>query len=67
VEDYGFGMGRFSAALIDIDGVLMISWQPLPAAVDAVNRLREMGTAIALLTHTTSRTGRVSTGQRRST
>jgi ribonucleotide monophosphatase NagD (HAD superfamily) len=39
-------MGRFSAALIDIDGVLMISWQPLLAAVDAVNRLREMGSRL---------------------
>jgi HAD superfamily hydrolase (TIGR01450 family) len=44
------------AALIDIDGVLTVSWRPLPGAVEAVTRLREKGLAVALLTNTTSRT-----------
>jgi HAD superfamily hydrolase (TIGR01458 family) len=44
------------AVLIDIDGVLTVSWRPIPGAVDAVARLREMGLAVALLTNTTSRT-----------
>lgn len=44
------------AVLIDIDGVLTVSWRPLPGAVAAVSRLREAGLEIALLTNTTSRT-----------
>jgi HAD superfamily hydrolase (TIGR01458 family) len=44
------------AVLIDIDGVLTVSWRPLPGAVAAVSRLREAGLKIALLTNTTSRT-----------
>ncbi|HKS46543.1 MAG TPA: TIGR01458 family HAD-type hydrolase [Amycolatopsis sp.] len=44
------------AVLIDIDGVLTVSWQPLPGAVEAVSRLREDGFALAFLTNTTSRT-----------
>jgi HAD superfamily hydrolase (TIGR01458 family) len=49
-------MARIRAALIDIDGVLTVSWRPIPCAVEAVTRLREMGLAVALLTNTTSRT-----------
>ncbi len=49
-------VSRVRAALIDIDGVLTVSWRPLPGAVEAVTRLREMGLAVALLTNTTSRT-----------
>ncbi|MEV7175261.1 HAD-IIA family hydrolase [Kitasatospora sp. NPDC093679] len=45
-----------SAALIDIDGVLTVSWNPLPGAVEALERLREMGLPFLLLTNTTSRT-----------
>lgn len=44
------------AVLIDIDGVLTVSWRPLPGAVAAVSRLRDAGLNIALLTNTTSRT-----------
>ena len=42
--------------LLDIDGVLMVSWRPLPGAVEAVTRLRDAGFAVALVTNTTSRT-----------
>jgi HAD superfamily hydrolase (TIGR01458 family) len=42
--------------LIDIDGVLTVSWEPLDGAVEAVQRLRDAGLPIALLTNTTSRT-----------
>ncbi|GAA0666470.1 HAD-IIA family hydrolase [Kitasatospora atroaurantiaca] len=45
-----------SAALIDIDGVLTVSWKPLPGAVEALGRLREVGLPFVLLTNTTSRT-----------
>ncbi|MGI8334869.1 HAD-IIA family hydrolase [Actinomadura scrupuli] len=44
------------AVLIDIDGVLTVSWRPLPGAVEAVSRLREAGLGLALLTNTSSRT-----------
>jgi HAD superfamily hydrolase (TIGR01458 family) len=41
------------AVLIDIDGVLTVSWEPLPGAVDA---LRALDVPFALVTNTTSRT-----------
>jgi HAD superfamily hydrolase (TIGR01458 family) len=44
------------AVLIDIDGVLTVSWRPLPGAVAAVTRLRDAGLKVALLSNTTSRT-----------
>ncbi len=53
---YGRGMARISGVLIDIDGVLTVSWQPLDGAVAAVARLRAAGLPLALVTNTTSRT-----------
>ena len=44
------------AVLVDIDGVLTVSWRPLPGAVAAVRRLRDAGLKLPLLTNTTSRT-----------
>lgn len=49
-------MGEIRAVLIDIDGVLTVSWQPLPGAVEAFQWLRDQGLRLALLTNTTSRT-----------
>lgn len=49
-------MERVGAVLIDIDGVLTVSWKPLPGAVEAMERMREAGVPLALLTNTTSRT-----------
>jgi HAD superfamily hydrolase (TIGR01458 family) len=49
-------MRHISAVLIDIDGVLTISWKPLPGAVAALHRLRAAGLPLALVTNTTSRT-----------
>jgi len=49
-------MPELTAVLIDIDGVLTVSWRPLPGAVEAVAWLREAGLAVKLLTNTTSRT-----------
>ena len=40
--------------LLDIDGVLTVSWRPIPGAVDAVTWLRQSGTPFLLLTNTTS-------------
>ncbi|MGI9003680.1 MAG: HAD-IIA family hydrolase [Pseudonocardia sp.] len=49
-------MDGVRAVLIDIDGVLTVSWKPLDGAVEAVRAVREAGMPIALLTNTTSRT-----------
>jgi len=49
-------MARVSGVLIDIDGVLTVSWQPLPGTVAALQLLREAALPLALVTNTTSRT-----------
>ncbi|MER5204182.1 HAD-IIA family hydrolase [Streptomyces sp. NPDC002825] len=49
-------MERIRAALIDIDGVLTVSWKALPGAVRAMERLRDAGIRTALVTNNTSRT-----------
>jgi HAD superfamily hydrolase (TIGR01458 family) len=46
---------RVSAALIDIDGVLTVSWEPISGAVAALEQLRTAGIPLALVTNTTSR------------
>jgi HAD superfamily hydrolase (TIGR01458 family) len=48
-------MRRIGAVLIDIDGVLTVSWRPLPGAVAALQRLRDAALPLALVTNTTSR------------
>ena len=42
--------------LIDIDGVLVVSWSPIPGAPEGLARLREAGIQIRLATNTTTRT-----------
>ncbi|MFF4436624.1 TIGR01458 family HAD-type hydrolase [Streptomyces sp. NPDC001621] len=49
-------MESVRAVLIDIDGVLTVSWRPLPGAVEALERIRAAGLDVALVTNTTSRT-----------
>ena len=49
-------MATITAALIDIDGVLTVSWRALPGAAEAMVRLRKMGLGLRLVTNTTSRT-----------
>ncbi|MFI1761072.1 HAD-IIA family hydrolase [Streptomyces sp. NPDC020800] len=49
-------MASVRAVLIDIDGVLTVSWLPLPGAVAALRAIREAGLGVALVTNTTSRT-----------
>ena len=49
-------MRRIRGVLIDIDGVLTVSWKPLPGAVAALHRLRAAAVPLALVTNTTSRT-----------
>lgn len=47
---------RVRAVLLDIDGVLTVSWKALPGAVAALESLRGAGLRVALVTNTTSRT-----------
>ncbi|MCU1456410.1 MAG: hypothetical protein JWL73_502 [Actinomycetia bacterium] len=42
--------------LLDIDGVLTVSWRPLPGAADTVEWLRDHGIGFRLVTNTSSRT-----------
>lgn len=42
--------------LLDIDGVLAVSWEPLPGAVEAMSRLREQKIPFRLITNTTTKT-----------
>ncbi|MGW0630700.1 TIGR01458 family HAD-type hydrolase [Streptomyces sp. NPDC002758] len=49
-------MESVRAVLIDIDGVLTVSWRPLPGAVTALREIRASGLGVALVTNTTSLT-----------
>jgi HAD superfamily hydrolase (TIGR01458 family) len=42
--------------LLDIDGVLVISWEALPGSVEALERLRADGVPFVLITNTTTHT-----------
>jgi HAD superfamily hydrolase (TIGR01458 family) len=53
---YRPGMESVRAVLIDIDGVLTVSWKPLPGAVEALREIRAAGLGVVLVTNTTSRT-----------
>lgn len=44
------------AVLLDIDGVLVASWEPIDGAAGAVAALRDAGYGVRFLTNTTSRT-----------
>lgn len=48
-------MSAITGVLLDIDGVLAVSWQALPGAADAISALRRRGLALRFLTNTTSR------------
>lgn len=49
-------MSRVEGLLVDIDGVLAVSWEPLPGAVEALRRLRRASVPLRFVTNTTSRT-----------
>jgi HAD superfamily hydrolase (TIGR01458 family) len=42
--------------LLDIDGVLTVSWEPIPGAPEAVRRFRDEGIPFRLITNTTTKT-----------
>ena len=53
--------------LLDMDGVLTVSWEPLPGAVAAFARLRSAGLPLRVLTNTTGRSrAALAAGLRRS-
>jgi HAD superfamily hydrolase (TIGR01458 family) len=47
---------RFDGLLLDIDGVLAVSWEPIAGAVDALAELRNLGIPFRLITNTTTHT-----------
>ncbi|HEX4985280.1 MAG TPA: TIGR01458 family HAD-type hydrolase [Burkholderiales bacterium] len=47
---------KIEGLLLDIDGVLTVSWRALPGAVAALETLRALGLPMRFLTNTTSRT-----------
>lgn len=49
-------MARFDGVLLDIDGVLAVSWEPLPGAIETVAWLREHEVPFRLITNTTTHT-----------
>jgi HAD superfamily hydrolase (TIGR01458 family) len=44
------------ALLVDIDGVLVVSWEPVAGALDAMDAVRAAAIPVRFLTNTTSRT-----------
>ncbi len=51
------GLANVDGLLLDMDGVIMMSWRALPGAVEALARLRAAGLPVRLLTNTTEKTG----------
>jgi len=49
-------MAGIDGVLLDIDGVLTVSWKALPGAIEAVHGLRSEGLPFRLITNTTTHT-----------
>ena len=49
-------LDHIDGVLLDIDGVLSISWEPIPGSVDAMAWLRHAGIPFRLITNTTTHT-----------
>ena len=49
-------MGDIDGVLLDIDGVLAVSWEPLPGAIEAIAWLRSNDVPFRLITNTTTKT-----------
>ena len=45
---------EIDALLLDIDGVLSVSWEPIPGSIDALAALRRAGLPVCLITNTTT-------------
>lgn len=46
--------GPVEGLLLDLDGVLVVSWKPIDGAIDTIARLRERGIPFRIMTNTTS-------------
>ncbi len=47
-------MREVDGVLLDIDGVLSVSWEPITGSIEAVEALRAAGLPICLITNTTT-------------
>ncbi len=47
---------RIDGLLLDIDGVLAISWEPIPGSIEALAAFRRAGLPVCLITNTTTHT-----------
>jgi HAD superfamily hydrolase (TIGR01458 family) len=47
---------RFDGLLLDIDGVLAVSWEPIDGAVEALEKIRATGVPFRMITNTTTHT-----------
>jgi HAD superfamily hydrolase (TIGR01458 family) len=50
------GPDGIQGLLLDIDGVLAVSWLPIPGSIETLSMLREQGMPIRLITNTTTHT-----------
>src|SRR5262249_41526292 len=57
------GLGDIRLALLDLDGTVYVGTRPVPGAVDAVARLRELGVEVRFVTNTDSVTPRALCGR----
>ena len=56
---------QIDGLLLDMDGVLGVSWRSLPGAVAAVARLRDAGLPLRVITNTTAKSrGHIGAGLR---
>jgi HAD superfamily hydrolase (TIGR01458 family) len=51
-------VSQVDALLLDIDGVLAVSWEPIPGSVEAMAAIRRDGPPFRLITNTTTHTRR---------
>ena len=51
-------IGDLDGLLLDIDGVLSVSWEPVPGSIDAMHWIGEHGPPFRLITNTTTHTRR---------
>jgi HAD superfamily hydrolase (TIGR01458 family) len=49
-------LDRIEGLLLDIDGVLAVSWEPTPGSVEAMRWIRDRGIPFRLITNTTTHT-----------
>lgn len=49
-------MSDIDGVLLDIDGVLAVSWEPLPGGIEALGWMRSNGVPFRLITNTTTKT-----------